>query len=156
MALLNRTLRYPAMALLVGGAVLLAGCEGEGVDFQVNAPILEAAGLNLSSKKKQDDDLPERSGLVMPPSTDRLPEPGTHTASAGKPWPADPDQLKKQRAAELAQAEEDYCKNGKWPEKMDITEFNKAVGREPRCQSSVGKALSKAIGGGPSTAQAQK
>jgi hypothetical protein len=125
-------LRYAAMSAVVGAALMLGGCEGSGVDFEFNAPILEAAGLNLSSKKKQDENLPERSGLVLPPSTDTLPEPGTRTAAANprQAWPQDPDQIRQQREAELAAAEQAYCKDGKWPEKMDISEFNKATGRD--------------------------
>jgi hypothetical protein len=154
MVLNNRKLRYPAMAAVFGAALVLSGCEGSGVDFEFNAPILEAAGINLTAKKKDDDNLPERSGLVLPPSTDTLPPPGTHTAAVAprEAWPQDKDQLRKKRAEELAAAEQAYCKDGQWPDKLDITEFNKATGREPRCQSNFGKALSKAVGGGPSTA----
>ncbi|HEY7646880.1 MAG TPA: hypothetical protein VH858_17700 [Hyphomicrobiales bacterium] len=155
MALSRCKLRYAAMGAVVGAALVVGGCEGSGVDFEFNAPILEAAGLNLTSKKKQDENVPERPGLVLPPSTDKLPEPGTHTAAASprQAWPQDADQIRKQREAELAAAEQAYCKDGQWPEKMDITEFNKATGREPRCQSNFGKALSKAVGGGPATAR---
>lgn len=157
MALWNGKLRYTAMGAVVGAAFLLGGCEGGGVDFEFNAPILEAAGLNLSTKKKTDDTVPERTGLVLPPSTDKLPEPGTHVAAADGPkaWPQDPDKIRKQREDELAAIEQAYCKDGQWPEKMDITEFNKATGREPRCQSAFGKALSKSVGGGPATARPQ-
>jgi hypothetical protein len=143
------------MGAVVGAALVVGGCEGSGVDFEFNAPILEAAGLNLTSKKKQDENVPERAGLVLPPSTDTLPEPGTRTAAAAprQAWPQDADQIRTQREAELAAAEQAYCKDGQWPEKMDITEFNKATGREPRCQSNFSKALSKSVGGGPATAR---
>jgi hypothetical protein len=154
MAFWRSRLRYPAMGAVVGAALMLSACDG-GVDFEFNAPILEAAGLNLTGKKKTEENLPERTGLVLPPSTDKLPEPGTHTAAAGgqKAWPQDSDQIRKKREEELAAAEQAYCKDGVWPEKMNITEFNKATGREPRCQTAFGKALSKSLGGGPATAR---
>ena len=144
MALSRCKLCYAAMGAALGAALVVGCCEGSGVDFEFNAPILEAAGLNLTSKKKQDENVPERPGLVLPPSTDTLPEPGTRTAAAAprQAWPQDADQIRTQREAELAAAEQAYCKDGQWPEKMDITEFNKATGREPRCQSNFGMALS--------------
>ncbi|WP_088345963.1 MULTISPECIES: hypothetical protein [Rhodomicrobium] len=139
-----RLLRNLAIASLLGGSVALGGCAG-GVGVDVDAPILDAVGINFTAKKKDDDDLPERTGLVVPPSTDKLPEPGTHTASInGKQnWPQDADQIKKRKADEETAAQEKYCAEGDWSKKANITEFEKNVGREARCPSKLGKAISK-------------
>jgi hypothetical protein len=152
MAAMDNFLRNAAIAAVLGGAVALSGCGSDGVGLEVDAPILNAVGLNLSTKKKDDDDLPERAGLVVPPSTEALPQPGSQTsASAAQNWPDDPDKRRKREAAEKTAAEEQYCREGRWDSKASISEFNKNVGVEQRCQSQLGKALSKSFGGGPAT-----
>jgi hypothetical protein len=144
MAFTTGLLRNLAFATLLGGAVSLSGCGG-GVGLDVDAPILDAVGINLVSKKKDDEDLPERPGLVVPPSTERLPTPGTQTANGPQNWPQDPDQLKKRKEADAIAAEEKYCAEGDWSNKANIIEFEKNVGREPRCASKLGKAINKSI-----------
>ncbi len=108
--------------------------------------------LNLSSKPKAEADLPDRPGLVMPPSTASLPQPGDHTQSAQN-WPVDPDLTRKQKADAEAEAHEKYCREGNWDEKANIEEFEKNTGRAPRCGSKLGDAISKSLGGGPATAR---
>lgn len=152
MAAMNSIVRNAVIAALLGGAVALSGCGAGGVGVEVDAPILNAVGINLSSKKKDDDDLPERTGLVVPPSTEALPPPGTQTAAAAaQHWPDDPDKRKKREAEEKAATEEKYCREGNWDTKANISEFDKNVGREARCPSQLGKAISKSVGGGPAT-----
>jgi hypothetical protein len=145
MAFLIGKPRIPAMVVLLGGALALSGCGGVGLD--VDAPILEAAGISLTSKKPDDENLPERTALVLPPSTDKLPEPGQHGAAADQSWPQDPDKIKKQKAEQAAAAEQEYCQEGKWTDKSNITEFEKDTGTRARCPSKLGKAISKSLGG---------
>ncbi len=153
MAKMDKILRNAAIAALFCGSLALTGCADGGIGVELDAPILNAVGLDLGGKKKQDDDLPERTGLVVPPSTDALPPPGTQTAAAAaqQNWPNDPDKRKKRDAEEKAAAEEKYCREGNWDNKANIDEFNKNIGVEPRCQSQLGKALNKSFGGGRST-----
>lgn len=140
--------RFAAMTLICAG-ISMTGCNA--ADVHIDAPILEAAGINLTSKKAEED-VPERSGIVIPPSTDKLPEPGTRTAAAdsAQNWPQDPDQTKAAREKAEAEAREKYCREGKW-DGGDISEFDKAIGVEERCPSKVGQAISKAMGGGEAT-----
>ncbi len=153
MAPMDKFWRNMAIAALLGGSMALSGCA-DGVGVEVDAPILNAVGLDLGGKKKDDADLPERTGLVVPPSTEALPAPGTQTAaSAQQNWPNDPDKNKKRLAEEKAAAEEKYCREGNWDSKANISEFNKNIGVEQRCPSKLGTALSKSLGGGPSTTQ---
>ena len=148
MANMDKILRNAAIAILLGGSLILSGCA-DGVGVELDAPILNAVGLDLGGKKKADDDLPERAGLVVPPSTEALPAPGTQTAAAARQnWPDDPDKRKKREAGEKAAAEEKYCREGNWDNKANIDEFNKNIGVEQRCQSQLGKALNKSFGGG--------
>jgi hypothetical protein len=124
----------------------IAGCGGGDIYYDV--PALEAVGINLN-EKEPDADVPERAGIVLPPSTDKLPEPGqTKTASApAQNWPVDPEVEKKRKEEADAAAREEYCKNGKW-EGGNIDEFQKNVGEEQRCQSGLMGSISKALGGG--------
>jgi len=147
MALMTSMWRKIALVVLAGTPFALGGCNGADVYF--DAPILEAAGINLNVKKNDEEDIPKRSGIVLPPSTEKLPEPGTRTAAAGEQnWPQDPDKLKKSKEEQEAAAYEKYCREGDWSGKGDVTEFNKNIGTEARCPSRLGKAISKSVGGG--------
>jgi hypothetical protein len=152
MAHSRNALANGALIAAFGVALVFGGCGIAGTDVEINAPILNAVGVNLSSKPKSEEDLPERPGLVMPPSgaTAKLPAPGDHTAAAQN-WPVDPDLTKKQKADAEAAAREKYCREGDWSGKAGIGEFEKNVGREARCPSKLGDALSKSLGGGPAT-----
>ncbi len=83
--------------------------------------------------------------LVLPPSTDALPKPGSETAASGQNWPKDPDQLKKEKKAADAAAREKYCVEGQWNQKNNIDEFNKDIGQQARCPSKLGETINKAI-----------
>lgn len=153
MARSRNTLRTGALIAVLAAALPFGGCGLNGTDVEINAPILNAVGVNLSSKPKSEEDLPDRPGLVMPPpgATGRLPQPGERTAAAQQNWPADPDQTKKQKAEADAAAREKYCRDGDWSGKGGISEYEKNVGNEARCPSKLGEAISKSLGGGPAT-----
>ncbi len=143
---INARIRALAILPLAAWLLVLGGCNS--ADLHIDAPILEAAGINLTSKKADDESVPERPGIVLPPSTQSLPEPGVRTASAQQTWPEDADKIRARKEKEAAEAEEKYCAEGNWSDKANIVEFEKNVGRKPRCQSKLGKAISKQIGGG--------
>lgn len=140
----NRLARIGA----VGGlAVLLSGCAG--TDVQIDAPILEAAGINLTSKPPPEPDLEEKPPLVVPPTTEKLPEPGERqVAAADEQWPEDPDLIAKRKAEQAEKERERYCREGDWSDDANIEEFRKALGKEQRCPSRFGESLSEALGGG--------
>ncbi len=115
-------------------AFMLSGCAG--TDVEINAPILEAAGINLSGKKKEDPDLPDRPGIVIPP-TKTLPEPGPRQVAAApnEAWPQDSDQAKKAADLEAERKAEEYCRQGDWSGRGGIDEFNKSTGAAQRCRA---------------------
>jgi hypothetical protein len=152
MSLFETRLRRGALVAALAAGVSLGGCGVGGTDLEIDAPVLNAVGINLSSKPKNEEDLPERQGLVMPPSTGNLPQPGERSAGAQN-WPVDPDQEKKKKVEADAAAREKYCREGDWSGKSGIGEFEKNVGREQRCSSKLGEAISKSIGGGEATKQ---
>ncbi|MBX2805822.1 MAG: hypothetical protein KTR19_07615 [Hyphomicrobiales bacterium] len=131
-------------------AAVSVGIAGCGSDVYFDAPALEAVGIDLNNRQVEED-VPERAGLVLPPSTDKLPVPGSKvTAStSAQDWPEDPDVSKKRKAEAEAAAREEYCKNGNWDD-GNIDEFEKNAGDEYRCQSGLVEAITKAVSGGPS------
>jgi hypothetical protein len=152
MSLFKTCLRRGALVAALTAGVALGGCGVGGVDLEVDAPVLDAVGLNLSSKPKNEEDLPERPGLVIPPSAGNLPQPGERTAAVQN-WPVDPDLEKKKKAEAEAEAKDKYCREGDWSGKSGITEFEKNTGRQARCSSKIGDAISKSIGGGEAAAK---
>jgi len=123
----------------------MSGCAG--TDIQIDAPVLEAAGINLTSKPPPEPDLEEKPPLVVPPSTERLPEPGARqVAAADGQWPEDPDIIAKPEAKKAKEERERYCREGDWSDDAGIDEFKKKMGREQRCPSQLGRALSQALG----------
>lgn len=151
MSAIHHSCRNILLAAALTGAVALGGCSGgEGVGLDVDAPILSAVGINLSGKKN-DEDIPERPGLVVPPSTEALPPPvDSRLAANQQNWPDDPDRRAKREAEEKAAAQEKYCKEGDWSQKADIKEFEQSTGNSEakgRCPSVLGEALNKQLGG---------
>lgn len=122
-------------------AILVVGCADSGVDMEINAPILEAVGVNvkegLLGKPAPEPDLPEHAPLVLPPQNASLPVPGQAPQAAAanqQQWPVDPEDSKKQ-AAKLAKEKKDqYCQNGDWNKNGNIDEFRKNVGQDARCR----------------------
>ncbi len=146
----HKSLKGLAAALTFGA--LLAACGG--VDMDVNAPILNAAGLNvkeaLMGKPVPSPNLPERPPLVLPPPNAALPVPGqgTQTAINNQQWPKDPEDAKKKAAKEAAAKKEDYCKNGDWSgDHGNIDTFNKNANQDTRCRPTW---MSRILGNGES------
>ncbi|MGI9406922.1 MAG: hypothetical protein ACR2O4_11185 [Hyphomicrobiaceae bacterium] len=89
----------------IGAAFALAGCGGVAVEGK----LLDAVGLSTSSQnaKGKEPKLASRAPLVVPPSTEQLPEPGstaaTQVAVADPSFPTNPEEAeareKKQREA---------------------------------------------------------
>jgi len=143
----HKASRLAKLAASIGMAGILAGCAG--TDVQIEAPILEAAGINLTSKPPPEPDLEENPPLVVPPNTDQLPQPGERkVATAQEEWPEDPDVIAKRKAEKAEKERERYCREGDWSDDANIEEFRKALGHEQRCPSQLGKAISQAVGGG--------
>ncbi len=151
MAQCRKSIRLTRLAAIGGFAVLLSGCAG--TDVQIDAPILEAAGINLVSKPPPEPDLEEKPPLVVPPSTEALPKPGERqVAAAEEQWPQDPDKIAKRKAEQAEKERERYCREGDWSGEGDIEEFRKNMGKEQRCPSQLGKTLSEALTGGSASA----
>lgn len=111
---MSRNIRA-ARSALYGIAGLLAlsvgGCGGfDGVDL--NGKVFDAVGIGTGSKTSSGEPkMAQRSGLVVPPSTESLPAPG----SGGQAAPEiaginDPDKLAVVSQAEKQRQQDEYCK----------------------------------------------
>ncbi|MDQ8698022.1 hypothetical protein [Hyphomicrobium sp. LHD-15] len=92
-------------------ALAIAGCSAD--DVQLNGKIFDAVGLNSIGQKSAEPKMVERAPLVMPPSLDRVPEPGQPADAAANDVTAmvdDPDKKAKTNRAELEKQQAEYCK----------------------------------------------
>jgi hypothetical protein len=120
-------------------ALTLASCSDGGVDVELNAPILDAVGVNLMGKPTPTPNLPDRPPLVLPPQNAALPAPGQApqqvVAANGQQWPTDPEEQKKLKAAQAKAEYEKYCREGNWKAaNQNMDDFRKNVGQETRCR----------------------
>ena len=89
-------------------AVLLSGCSAD--DVQLNGKVFDAVGMNTASVKKTPK-LAERSGIIVPPNLDRLPEPGSGGgAQSALADVQDHDSKRVTAYNDLERQQEAYCK----------------------------------------------
>lgn len=90
----------------------LGGCGAD--DVQLNGKIFDAVGLSGTTAKQEEPKLAQRAPLVLPPSTDRIPEPGkpadAQAAQTNLAAINDPDMKAKASRAELEKQQAAYCK----------------------------------------------
>lgn len=128
---------------LVGAfaAAALAGCSPG--DIQFNGKIFDAVGLNNQSSGPKVVPIKERQGLVVPPSLDKLPEPGSgQTPDVALADVKDPDNVKKVSQADLERQQAAYCKEHYELAKMrgDLSADN-AKGPLGPCRGSIFSSL---------------
>jgi len=125
---------------VVAVAALLGGCA-DGIE--INSPLLNSLGIATGALGKQEEPkLQPRAPLVMPPSTEKLPEPGqappAAVAAANPAWPKDKDQERVAAAAEKKSRQAQYCRDGNWKERaMDGGESH-TIGPDGVCGSIFG------------------
>ncbi len=135
-ARISRRLRV-GLAAVISGAALLGGCA-DGVE--INSPLLDSVGLSTAAlSKKEEPKLQPRAPLVMPPSTERLPEPGqaapTAVAAANPAWPKDKDQERAAAAGQKKTQQAQYCRDGNWKERAMDSGYGHTVGPGGVCGS---------------------
>lgn len=137
-----------AWAVAMPFALSLAGCGGVD-DVQFNGKIFDAIGMN-STAKPAEPKMKERAGLVMPPSLDRLPEPGKPAEAEPADVAAlnDPDKVAKTSHEELERQQAEYCKVNYEDAKTrgDDTTADNAVGPLGPCKKSIFTAIKQWTG----------
>jgi len=132
-----------AVALLA-----LAGCGGvDGVQFE--GKMFEAVGLTGALGKRAEPKTEARAPLVLPPATEKLPEPGQLAAAPAQPhiaWPDDPDKRKAANESAKKTAQAEYCRDGNWKEKAMGDEIGAKSGPSGAC-GSIFSVLGKSLFG---------
>jgi hypothetical protein len=108
---IKRFQNFRAAALVLVASLCLGACSpGE---VQLEGKLFELAGLNSSGKRGPSTKLAERSGLVVPPDLQRLPDPNQpaapNEAEAVLATINDPDQAKVKDQAELERQQAQIC-----------------------------------------------
>jgi hypothetical protein len=121
-----------AAALLC--ALALTGCASG--DVELNGKIFDALGISSSAQKPtREPKIAARAPLVLPPSSERLPDPNAvPVAASGDPaWPVDPDQTRVGSASEALKKQTDFCRDGNWKEKAMRDDIAAAKGPAGNC-----------------------
>jgi hypothetical protein len=123
------------LAITVAGA-MLGGCADT---VEVNSKLLDSIGLSTAalSGRAAEPKMPQRAPLVMPPSTQKLPEPGSSPPPpevvADAAWPKDKDQEKAAQVKEKARQQAQYCRDGNWKERAIDNDFGGTQGPQGQC-----------------------
>jgi hypothetical protein len=133
--------RLPRFAslLICGVALVSSGCAPG--DVQLNGKVFDMLGsaTGLNSGGPTETKIAARPGLVVPPTLDRLPEPGSATVPDGDlAQIVDFDQKKVVDKAALEGKQREYCKiNYEQPKQRgDTTTADLAVGPLGPCRPS--------------------
>jgi len=106
-----------ATAAALAATLSLAGCA-DGVDL--NGKIFDVMGVSSSAleKKQKEPQLAARTPLVLPPNSDRLPEPGSDQNPNDLTALNDPEEVKARKAKEREAQHLAYCRgDGQWKDK---------------------------------------
>jgi hypothetical protein len=106
-----------AIASAIIGALALGGCSAG--DVELNGAVFDYLGVSSKTQaSKAQPRLGPRAGLVVPPNTEKLPEPGSGVETASVPsadqWPTDPDEARKNQANELERKHAAFCQDALW------------------------------------------
>ncbi len=123
------------LGTVAAAALVLGGCSMG--DVELNGKIFDWMGVSTASlASKKEPQLAPRQGLVVPPSVDRLPVPGSEQeATAEASWPQDPDQVKAQRAVAQGQTVQNFCRERDWFERAKPEEFNRITQNGSLCST---------------------
>lgn len=146
----RKSLANPArLAFATAAAVACLGLSGCGAgDVELNGKIFDALGVSSATQQKSGDPkVAARNGLVMPPSTGSLPEPGSGVAPAAEADIAfinDPDRKRSMDQNELARRQAEYCKvNYEQPKARGDHAADSAVGPAGPCRGSILTSMKK-------------
>ncbi len=135
---------FLSRALAVPFALAIAGCSAD--DVELNGKIFDVVGLNGQKTSGADPKVAARAPLVMPPNTERIPEPGappdSQAATSEVAALQDPDKIKKTSRAELERQQAEYCKkNYELAQAHGDQNADQAAGPLGPCRASVLSAI---------------
>ncbi len=135
------------MLFALGLALGVAGCSAD--DVQFNGGIFDAVGLSDSARAKSksgEPKLAERAPLIVPPTLNKLPQPGEEQAPPGAQIAGihDPDEAKKASREELERQQAEYCREHyEIPKQRGDDSADSAEGPLGPCRPSVLTAIKK-------------
>jgi hypothetical protein len=134
------------IALTASAMISAATCSGCGFDgVELNGAVFDYIGISTAAQSKErEPKLEPRTGLVLPPDLERLPQPGEAQAAAPpEAWPDDPDQRKAAAAANLDRQHAEFCREALWKARAQHGENNMPQIKGPKgmCNPSILKAL---------------
>jgi len=140
----SRLQKRVVLVIAFGLALGAAGCSMD--DVQFNGGVFDAVGLSDAARTKSSEPkLAERAPLVVPPTLDKLPQPGQQP-----PEPAqiaginDPDAAKSASQEELQHRQAEYCEiHYEEPKRRGDDSADSAVGPLGPCRPSVLTAVKK-------------
>ncbi len=142
MSRMDRQKRIALTASTVFASLVLSGCGFGDVEF--NGTVFEAMGLANNGKSHEEPKLPPRAGIVLPPDTSKLPEPGSTEVAApspGEAWPVDPEERKIAAAEELERRHQEFCRDALWRARAAGQTDAQITGPKGSCNPSILKAL---------------
>jgi hypothetical protein len=126
--------------LLAGMAVALSGCAAG--DVEMNGALFDYLGMGKAGPAKVSQ-AADRQGLVVPPSLDRLPEPGSGAATAAATqvsMPVNPEAKSSANAVEQKKQQAAFCEKALMQAKLS-KEIGPVPGPFGRCNPSALEAL---------------
>jgi hypothetical protein len=131
-----------AAGALVASCLALGACA-EGVEL--NGKIFDMMGVSGSSADRADPKMADRAPLVLPPNTNRLPEPGSGKAISDEVAAInDPEQRKAAAAKERERLHLAYCRGDlQWKDKALNPQTSVAKSPYGPCPTLFGTVLGK-------------
>lgn len=128
----------------VAVAASLAGACSPG-DVQLEGKVFDALGVSGNQASRETPKVAARSPLIVPPSLERLPEPGQGQQAPNDGVLAsinDPDRAKEVDEVALAKAQAAYCEKHYAPAKaLNLPEADSITGPAGSCRPSVLNAI---------------
>jgi hypothetical protein len=128
------------LSLVAGLAVALSGCAAG--DVEMNGALFDYLGMGKAGPAKASQ-AADRQGLVLPPSLDRLPEPGSGAATAAATqvaMPVNPETKALVNVAEQKKQQAAYCDKAMMKAKL-TKEIGPVPGPFGSCNPSALEAL---------------
>ena len=118
-------------------AVSVAGCGIDGVEL--NGAVFDVLGVSGKGNDGVEPRVAERPGIVLPPTTESLPAPGSGTeqAAGDMAWPDDPDQRRLADAGASDRKHDEFCKEALWRAKAAGQTDAQIKGPKGMCNPSV-------------------
>ncbi|MEQ1648653.1 MAG: hypothetical protein ABL898_08725 [Hyphomicrobiaceae bacterium] len=142
-------MKRPSFTIVLATLAVAATVSGCSDGVELNGKIFDALGVSPAAQNaaKREPQLPQRTGLVLPPDQSRLPEPGAQAPSDDVALAAlnDPDKRKAAAAAERARLHAAYCAGDiTWKERALDRSKSEAAPTSPYGPCSIlGKALTQ-------------